>query len=112
MSAVKPVEFMGSSLDDLRTFPLLARREAGHQIDQVQNGQEPDDWKPMSVVGHGVKEIRIRDPAGAFRVIYMAKFAEAVYVLHCFQQKTEKTSRTDVDLASKRYRQLLQERGQ
>ena len=107
MSAVKPVEFMGSSLDDLRTFPLLARREAGHQIDQVQNGQEPDDWKPMSVVGHGVKEIRIRDPAGAFRVIYVAKFAEAVYVLHCFQKKTEKTSRTDVDLASKRYRQLL-----
>lgn len=103
---------MGSSLDDLRTFPLLARREAGHQIDQVQNGQEPDDWKPMSVVGHGVKEIRIRDPAGAFRVIYVAKFAEAVYVLHCFQKKTEKTSRTDVDLASKRYRQLLQERGQ
>lgn len=98
---------MGSSLDDLRTFPLLARREAGHQIDQVQNGQEPDDWKPMSVVGHGVKEIRIRDPAGAFRVIYVAKFAEAVYVLHCFQKKTEKTSRTDVDLASKRYRQLL-----
>lgn len=112
MSAVKPVEFIGSSLDDLRTFPLLARREAGHQIDQVQNGQEPDDWKPMSVVGHGVKEIRIRDPAGAFRVIYVAKFAEAVYVLHCFQKKTEKTSRTDVDLASKRYRQLLQERGQ
>jgi phage-related protein len=112
MSAVKPVEFRGSSLDDLRTFPLLARREAGHQIDQVQNGQEPDDWKPMSVVGHGVKEIRIRDPAGAFRVIYVAKFAEAVYVLHCFQKKTEKTSRTDVDLASKRYRQLLQERGQ
>ncbi|OQW45407.1 MAG: hypothetical protein A4C66_01495 [Nitrospira sp. HN-bin3] len=112
MSAVKPVEFLGSSLDDLRTFPLLAKREAGHQIDQVQNGQEPDDWKPMSVVGHGVKEIRIRDPAGAFRVIYVAKFAEAVYVLHCFQKKTEKTSKTDVDLASKRYRHLLQERGQ
>lgn len=112
MSAVKPVEFLGSSLDDLRAFPLLTRREAGHQIDQVQNGQEPDDWKPMSVVGHGVKEIRIRDPAGAFRVIYVAKFAEAVYVLHCFQKKTEKTSRFDVDLASKRYRHLLQERGQ
>lgn len=112
MSAVKPVEFMGSSLDDLPTFPLLARREAGHQIDQVQNGQQPDDWKPMRVVGHGVKEIRIRDPAGAFRVIYVAQFAEAVYVLHCFQKKTEKTSRTDVDVASQRYRQLLQERGQ
>lgn len=112
MSAVKPVEFLGNSLDDLRAFPLLARREAGHQIDQVQNGQEPDDWKPMSVVGHGVKEIRIRDPAGAFRVIYVAKFAEAVYVLHCFQKKTEQTSKADVDMASKRYRHLLQERGQ
>lgn len=66
----------------------------------------------MRVVGHGVKEIRIRDPAGAFRVIYVAQFAEAVYVLHCFQKKTEKTSRTDVDVASQRYRQLLQERGQ
>ena len=112
MPVPKPIEFRGSSLADLRAFPHEARREAGHQLDQVQNGHEPDDWKPMRVVGHGVKEIRIRDPAGAFRVIYVAKFAEAVYVLHCFQKKTEKTSRTDVDLASKRYRQLLQERGQ
>ena len=109
MTDHKPVEFRGSSLDDLRAFPLPARREAGHQLDQVQNGQEPDDWKPMNTVGQGVKEIRIRDASGAFRVIYVAKFADAVYVLHCFQKKTEKTSKSDLDLASKRYRDLLKE---
>lgn len=103
----KPVEFVGSSLDDLRAFPLTARREAGYQLDQVQNGHEPDDWKPMNTVGKGVKEIRIRDTAGAFRIIYVAKFADAVYVLHCFQKKTEKTSKADVELAVKRYRDLL-----
>ncbi|SEL61579.1 type II toxin-antitoxin system RelE/ParE family toxin [Ectothiorhodospira marina] len=101
MSDPKPVEFRGSSFDDLRAFPIQARREAGHQIDQVQNGQEPDDWKPMNTVGRGVKEIRIRDVAGAFRVIYIAKFADAVFVLHCFQKKTGKTSKTDLDLATK-----------
>lgn len=108
----KPVEFRGSSLDDLRAFPLAAKREAGHQLDQVQHGQEPDDWKPMNTVGPGVREIRIRDSAGAFRVIYVAKFADAVYVLHCFQKKTEKTSKADLDLAAKRYRDLLKELGQ
>jgi len=105
----KPVEFRGASLDDLRTFPLEARREAGHQIDRVQNGLEPDDWKPMNTVGQGVKEIRIRGAAGAFQVIYVAKFADAVYVLHCFQKKTVKTSKVDIDLAAKRYRDLLKE---
>ena len=111
MPSFKPVEFLGSSLDDLRAFPLSARREAGHQIDQVQNGFEPDDWKPMNTVGQGVREIRVRDSAGAgaFRVVYVAKFADAVYVIHCFQKKTEKTSKADIDLASKRYRDLLQE---
>lgn len=111
MTDAKPVEFLGSSLDDLRAFPLSAKREAGHQIDQVQNGQEPDDWKPMNTVGPGVKEIRFRDASGAFRVIYVAKFAQAVYVLHCFQKKTDKTSKADVDLAAKRYRDLLKELG-
>lgn len=111
MTASKPVEFRGSSLDDLRSFPLSARREAGHQLDQVQNGHEPDDWKPVNTVGQGVKEIRIRDAVGAFRVMYVAKFADAVYVLHCFQKKTEKTNKADLDLAAKRYRDLLQELG-
>ncbi len=112
MTDPKSIEFRGSSLDDLRAFPLAARREAGYQLDLVQNGQEPDDWKPMNTVGQGVRELRIRDAAGAFRVIYVAKFADAVYVLHCFQKKTEKTSKADVDLAAKRYRDLLMELNQ
>jgi phage-related protein len=109
MDEAKPVEFLGSSLDDLRTFPSAARREAGHQLDQVQRGLEPDDWKPMSTVGRGVREIRIRDAAGAFRVIYVAKLADIIYVLHCFQKKSEKTAKVDIDLAAKRYRDLLKE---
>lgn len=99
-------------MEDLRAFPLTARREAGHQLDQVQRGREPDDWKPMNTVCQGVKEIRIRDEAGAFRILYLAKFADAIYVLHCFQKKTEKTSKADVELAARRYRELLKERGQ
>ena len=111
MTGPKPVDFRGSSLDDLRAFPLTARREAGHQLDQVQHGQEPDDWKPMNTIGQGVKEIRIRDAAGAFRILYVAKLADAVHVLHCFQKKTGKTSKTDLDLAAKRYRDLQKELG-
>lgn len=102
---------MAVHLDDLRAFPLAAKRVAGHQIDQVQHGLEPDDWKPLAAIGRGAKEIRIRDAAGAFRVIYLARPADAVYVLHCFQKKTEKTSKTDLDLAARRYRDLLKELG-
>lgn len=112
MTGSKLLEFRGSALDDLRAFPLTARREAGHQLDQVQNGCAPDDWKPMPTIGQGVREIRIRDAVGAFRVIYLAKLADAVYVLHCFQKKTEKTAKGDLDLAAKRYRDLLKEIGQ
>ena len=109
MSDFKPVEFLGSALRDLRAFPDAARREAGHQLDQLQNGREPDDWKPMASIGSGVEEIRIKDRAGAFRVIYVARFADAVYVLHCFQKKTQKTSQRDLDLAATRYRDLAKE---
>jgi len=105
----KPVIFCGTARSDLRAFPVSARRAAGFQIDQVQEGCEPDDWKPMSSIGPGVREIRVRDEAGAFRVIYIAKLAEAVYVLHCFQKKTEKTAKGDLDLARKRYRDLQKE---
>lgn len=90
---------------------MAARREAGHQLDQVQNGIEPDDWKPMPAIGPGVREIRVREVSGAFRVIYVAKFADAVYVLHCFQKKTQKTAQQDLDLAARRYRDLLKEMG-
>jgi phage-related protein len=104
--------FWGSALTDLRAFPNSARREAGYQLDKVQNEQLPTDWKPMTTVGKGVLEVRIRDESGAFRVIYTAKFADAIYVLHCFQKKTQKTSKTDLDLAAKRYGDLVKELGQ
>lgn len=106
---LKPATFRGTSLEDLRAFPASARREAGYQIDKVQNGEPPTDWKPMAAVGQGVQEIRIRDEAGAFRVIYVAKFADAVYVLHCFQKKMQATSKADLDLAERRYRDLVKE---
>jgi len=103
----KPIEFLGDALDALRSFPEPARREAGFQLDKVQHGGEPDDWKPMRSIGQGVREIRIRDESGAFRVIYLAKLADAVYVLHCFQKKTEQTSDRDIKLARKRFRDLM-----
>jgi phage-related protein len=112
MTDLKPVEFRGNALENLRAFPKAARREAGHQLDQIQHGREPDDWKPMNTVGRGVREIRIRDAAGAFRVLYVAKFEDAVYVLHCFQKKTQRTSKADLNLAAQRYRDLIKELGQ
>jgi len=104
---MKSLEFCGTAFQDLCDFPRSARREAGHQLDQVQRGNDPDDWKPMPTVGLGVKEIRIRDEAGAFRVLYVAKFEDAVYALHCFQKKTQQTRQQDIELAAKRYRELL-----
>lgn len=92
LSHSKLVEFRGSALDDLRAFPVAARREVADQLDQVQQGGEPDDWRPMRPVGPGAREIRVRDETGAFRVIYVAKFSDAVYVLNFFQKKTEKKS--------------------
>ncbi|HDL6963158.1 TPA: type II toxin-antitoxin system RelE/ParE family toxin [Yersinia enterocolitica] len=89
----KPISFVDSSLDDLRRFPDDARKAAGYQLDRVQHGFEPDDWKPFTSVGPGVKEIRIRDETGIYRVMYVARFEKAVYVLHCFQKKTQATSR-------------------
>jgi phage-related protein len=108
-TAVKDLKFRGSSLKDLCEFPKDARREAGYQLDRVQNGLEPEDFKPMSDVGSGVQEIRIKDDAGIFRVLYVARFEDAVYVLHCFQKKTQRTAKSDLDLASKRYAELVKE---
>ena len=109
MAAIKPLVFCASSLKDLRAFPPQAKSEAGFQLDQVQHGRDPDDWKPMASVGAGVKEIRVRDENGIFRVMYIAKFADAIYVLHCFQKKTQQTSQRDIDLAKARYQDLLKE---
>jgi phage-related protein len=107
---VKPIQFRGNSLADLKLFPATAKREAGYQLNQVQSGGDPDDWKPMPSIGPGVREIRIRDAAGAFRIIYVAKFAEMVVVLHCFQKKSAKTSKPDLQLATYRYQEVIKER--
>jgi len=105
----KELRFYATTLDDLRSFPPLLRRAAGHQLDRVQQGLMPADFRPMPGVGPGVYEIRLRDVSGAFRVLYVAKYVEAVYVLHCFQKKTQKTSPTDMELAIKRYHEILRE---
>ena len=102
---MKRVRFVGSAKDDLSAFPKSARSRAGHELFMVQVGREPDDWKPMASVGPGACEIRVRDPAGAFRVIYVASFTDAVYGLHAFHKKARKTSLADVRLARKRYRE-------
>jgi phage-related protein len=107
---VKLITFLGDSLEAMRAFPLGARREAGFQLDKVQRGLAPDDWKPVKTVGAGVREIRIRDQAGGFRVIYVATLPESVYVLHAFQKKTAKTGRADLQLARNRYRELVRRR--
>lgn len=105
---MKHVVFLGDSLEQIRAFPARPRRDAGFQLDRVQRGLDPDDWKPMAVVGSGVREIRVRDTTGAYRVIYVASFADAIYVLHAFQKKTQRTSPRDITLAQLRFRNLKQ----
>lgn len=102
---MKALQFVGSSLDELRDFPAEARRQAGFELYAIQRGDNPSDWKPMRSVGPGVREIRIH-VLGEWRVLYVAQHADAVYVLHAFQKKTHKTSQRDVDLARRRYRQI------
>lgn len=104
---MKTLQFVGSSLDDLRDFPEEARRAAGFELDAIQRGLMPSDFKPLLTVGTGAYEIRIH-VLGEWRVVYVAKFDDAVYVLHAFQKKTQKTSKKDIDLAAKRYQQLQQ----
>ena len=95
----KEIRWVGSAYDDLLAFPVEPRRQAGFQLGKVQAGLEPEDWKPFDEVGAGTREIRIREANGAFRVMYVAKFEEAVYVLHCFQKKTQATSQQDKRIA-------------
>ena len=104
---MKPVEFAGSSLGDIRNFLTGARQQAGFQLHKIQQGLVPDDWKPMPAVGAGVREIRIREDGGAYRVIYVTKMGDAIYVLHAFEKKTHKTRKQDIDLARKRLQEIL-----
>jgi phage-related protein len=101
---VKSIVFLGDSLVKLREFPDQARSLAGYQLREVQKGRDPVDWKPLKTVGAGVREIRIREAAGAFRVIYLATIGDSVVVIHAFQKKTQQTSRKDIDLATSRLR--------
>jgi phage-related protein len=101
---MKGLVFLGSSQDDLRAMPASVRHAVGVELMRVQFGGAPMDFKPMPAVGPGAYEIRVRDAAGAFRVIYVARFADAVYVLHAFQKKTQKTARRDLELATWRYK--------
>jgi phage-related protein len=105
----KPIQWRGSSYVDLLAFPEDARRIAGFQLGRLQQGDEPDDWKPMAVVGAGTIEVRIR-VGTAHRVFAVTKFAEAIYVLHAFEKKSQKTPKNDIDLAKRRYRELVAER--
>lgn len=106
----KEIRWVGSSYDDLLAFPVDARRHAGFQLGKVQAGLEPEDWKSFDDVGAGTREIRLREAGGAFRVIYVAKFEEALYVLHCFQKKTQTTSQHDKRIAETRYRAIVNAR--
>jgi phage-related protein len=104
---MKNAIFLGSSREDLRNFPDEARHEAGGQLHLVQLGIDPDHWKPMPTIGPGVREIRVHSIGGAFRVIYLATRPEGVYVLHCFQKKTQKTAPLDIEMARQRFKKLV-----
>ncbi len=107
---MKGIAWVGDAKRQVQDFPDTARSEAGHQLWRVQMGRDPDDWKPMPSIGNGVREIRIREASGAFRIVYIATLPQAVYVLHAFQKKTEKTEKRDIDLAAARLRTVLTER--
>lgn len=104
---MKPVKFLGDSLKCLRAFPDSAKQDAGYQLDLIQRGAQPDDFKPVPSVGKGVEEIRIWDESGTYRVMYLARLTDAVYVLHAFQKKTQATAQRDIDLAKQRYNDLM-----
>jgi phage-related protein len=105
-SPMKPLEFLGSSRDDLAAMPAGVRHDIGLELMRVQFGGQPTNFKPMSMVGAGAYEIRVRDTSGAYRAVYVAKFEPAVYVLHAFQKKAQQTAKTDIELAKVRYKMI------
>lgn len=110
MDEEKQIRWVGSAYNDLLTFPKEARKEAGFQLGKVQAALEPTDWKSFDAVGAGTREIRIWVASGAYRVMYVSKFEEAIYVLHCFQKKTQATSKHDLAIAAARYRAVARMR--
>jgi phage-related protein len=107
--SLKPVTWIGSSKRDLSTCTPAVRRVAGFELQQVQSSIDPTDWKPMTTIGPGAREIRVHVD-GELRVFYVATFPEAVYVLHVFEKKTQKTSARDLALGQTRYRSMLEGR--
>jgi phage-related protein len=107
--AFKPLVWLDDSRTRVRDFPKVARQRVGFELWEVQRGADPSDWKPMTSAGPGVREIRIH-AEGEFRVLYIARFEEAVYVLHAFEKKSRRTPKADVDLANARYRALVNAR--
>ena len=107
--ADKPIAWVATARRDIRAFPANARRDAGFELHRVQQGLDPDDWKPMPTIGPGVREIRIHTDL-EHRVFYVATFADAVYVLHALEKRTRKTPKRDLDLAGDRFRALVRER--
>lgn len=107
----KPIYWIGTSKQDIVQFPLDAKRKAGFQLRAVQRGNSPTDFKPMSIVGKGVEEIRIKT-GEAYRIFYVARLTEAVYVLHAFNKKTQNTSKKDIEIGKQRYQAMLEFRKQ
>ena len=103
---VKNLDFLGDSLDRIRGFPESARQDGGYQLDKVQHGEEPDDWKPMKTIGPGVREIRIATDGNQYRVIYYAKLKDDILVLHAFMKKSERTPTKEIELTRKRFLEL------
>jgi phage-related protein len=106
---MKLISFLGDSLKCLREFPEDAKHDAGYQLDKVQRGEQPDDFKPMPSVGKGVEEIRVWDDSGTYRVIYTARLVDVVYVLHAFQKKSQATAKRDIEIARKRFTELMRD---
>lgn len=106
----KDINWRGSSLKDLRDFPVAARKKAGYELEHIQQGLPPADWKSVNIWGPGIVEIKLDALAGAFRVVYIAKFEEAIYILHCFQKKQQQTSPKDISIIKARYDEIMRER--
>ena len=107
---MKPICFLGDSMKRLRDFPKGAMHDAGYQLDKVQHGEQPDDFKPLPQIGRGVEEIRVWGNRGTYRVVYIARFVDAVYVLHAFQKKAQRTTKKDIDIAATRFTDLTRRR--
>lgn len=108
---MKEIDFLGDSISRIRDFPDDVRQDVGYQLELLQRGRDPDDWKPMPTVGTGVREIRIRDASGAFRIFYVTSIGDKIYVLHAFKKKSQQTSRHDIEVAKQRFNELKGSQG-